>query len=103
MNTSNNSSSIENEVKKLVTEIQTIAENSQENIFDLLLILRALESLHSHIRQEMFEPALPDTRHRLYLLLKHLEEVGGWPYIERMKIKDMCQTLLSQENKNCDQ
>jgi hypothetical protein len=51
----------------------------------------------------MFEPALPDTRHRLYLLLKHLEEVGGWPYIERMKIKDMCQTLLSQENKNIDQ
>ncbi|WP_017294518.1 hypothetical protein [Geminocystis herdmanii] len=97
MNTSNNSSSIENEVKKLVTEIKVIADNSQENIFDLLLILRELESLHSHIRREMFEPALPDTRHRLYLLLKHLEEVGGWPYIERMKIKDMCQILLSQE------
>lgn len=97
MNTSNNSSSIESEVKKLVTEIQNIAENSQENIFDILLILRELESLHRHIRLEMLEPALPDTRHRLYLLLKHLEEMGGWPYIERMKIKDMCKILLSQE------
>lgn len=97
MNTSNNSSSIENEVKRLVKEIECLAENSQDNIFDLLLILRELESAHRHIRLEMFEPVLPDTRHHLYLLLKHLEEMGGWPYIERMKIKDLCQTLLSQE------
>lgn len=97
MNTSNPCSSIENEVKSLVAQIQALAEKSQDNIFDLLLILRELEATHRHIRLEMFEPVLPDTRHHLYLLLKHLEEVGGWPYIERMKIKDLCQTLLSQE------
>ncbi|BAQ64418.1 hypothetical protein [Geminocystis sp. NIES-3709] len=97
MNTSTNSSAIENELKKLVGEINCLAEESQENIFDTLLILRELESLHRKIRQEMFEPALPDTRHRLYILLRHLEEVGGWPYIERMKIRDICQKLLPDE------
>jgi len=90
----NTSSSIENEIKNLVAQIQSVAENSQDNIFDLLLILRELESVHRHIRQEMFEPALPDNRHRLYLLLKHIEEIGGWPYIERMRIKDVCTKII---------
>ena len=58
------------------------------------MILRELESLHRNIRIEMFEPKLPDTRHHLYLLMKHLEEVGGWPYIERMRIRNLCANLL---------
>lgn len=99
MSNNNPSKTIEAKMKALVQEIQTLAEESQENIFDILLILRELESLHRNIRQEMFEPALPDTRHRLYLLLRHLEEIGGWPHIERMKIKDICQKLLSEEAK----
>ncbi|BAQ62125.1 hypothetical protein GM3708_2531 [Geminocystis sp. NIES-3708] len=97
MNSSINNSAIENKLKNLVSEIWNLAEKSQDDIFDLLLILRELELLHRNIRQEMFEPVLPDTRHRLYLLLKHIEEVGGWPYIERMRVKDICQKLLSEE------
>jgi len=97
MNSSINNSAIENELKKLVNEILCLAKKSPDNIFDVLLILRELELLHRAIRQEMLEPNLPDTRHRLYLLLKHIEEVGGWPYIERMKIKDICDKLLSEE------
>jgi hypothetical protein len=92
-----NSSAIESELKKLVNEIGNLAEKSQDNIFDVLLILRELELLHRNIRQEMFEPNLPDTRHRLYLLLKHIEELGGWPYIERIRVKDICQKLLSDD------
>lgn len=92
-----NSSTIDNELKKLVSDIEDLAQKSQDNIFDVLLILRELELLHRNIRQEMLEPNLPDTRHRLYLLLKHIEEVGGWPYIERMRIKDICQKLISEE------
>jgi hypothetical protein len=97
MNSSIKNSAIENELKKLVSEIWNLAEKSPDDIFDVLLILRELELLHRNIRQEMFEPALPDTRHRLYLLLKHIEEVGGWPYIERIRLKDICQKLLSEE------
>lgn len=97
MNSSINNSAIENELKKSVSEIWNLAEKSQDDIFEVLLILRELELLHRNIRQEMFDPVLPDTRHRLYLLLKHIEEVGGWPYIERMRIKDICAKLLSEE------
>lgn len=97
MNSSINNSAIENELKKSVSEIWNLAEKSQDNIFDVLLILRELELLHRNIRQEMFDPALPDTRHRLYLLLRHIEEVGGWPYIERMRVKDICEKLISEE------
>lgn len=100
MNSSIKNSAIENELKKLVSEIGNLAEKSQDDIFDVLLILRELELLHRNIRQEIFEPGLPDTRHRLYLLLKHIEEVGGWPYIERMKIKDVCQKALMNSTMN---
>ncbi|MBL1208737.1 hypothetical protein [Geminocystis sp. GBBB08] len=97
MNSSIDNSTIENELKKLVSDMGNLAEKSQDNIFDVLLILRELELLHRNIREKMLEPNLPDTRHRLYLLLKHIEEVGGWPYIERMRVKDICQQLLSEE------
>ena len=80
-------------VKQLTKGIQELAEESQDELFDILYILQELESLHSHIRKQMFEPSLPDTRHRLYLLMKHLEEVGGWPYIERMRLRNLCANL----------
>lgn len=99
MNSDLNYSAIAPKVKELIGQIQDLAQESQEDIFAILLILRELEILHRTIRQEMFEPMLPDTRHRLYLLLKHLEEVGGWPYIERMRLKDICSKLMLEENK----
>lgn len=98
MNSDYNYSAIEPKIKELAKQIWDIAEESQENLFAILLILRELETLHRNIRQEMFEPVLPDTRHRLYLLLRHLEEVGGWPYIERMRLKDICAKLILSEN-----
>lgn len=85
---------VKEELQKLTEKIKQLAEESKEDIFSILLILQELESLHRYIRTEMFEPNLPDTRHRLYLLMKHLEEVGGWPYIERMRIRNLCTNLL---------
>ena len=86
-------SGVKEDLQKLVQGIQDLAEESKDNIFEVLFILRELESLHRNIRTEMFEPNLPDTRHRLYLLIKHLEEIGGWPYIERMRLRDICASL----------
>ncbi|MGH2413176.1 MAG: hypothetical protein ACRDEA_05710, partial [Microcystaceae cyanobacterium] len=57
----------------------------------LLSVLRTLEHLHREIQEKLFEPSLPDTRNALYQLLREIEETGGWPYIERMKL----QVLLS--------
>lgn len=88
-----NHNSLEEEITKICQEIWHLAEKSGENISDLVIILRHLEQLHREIREQMLEPSLPDTRHRLYLLLRHLEETGGWPYIPRMRLKELCQRL----------
>jgi hypothetical protein len=89
---------LKEELQKLTANIRELAEASKEDIFSVLLILQELESLHQNIRTEMFEPNLPDTRHRLYLLMKHLEEVGGWPYIERMRLRNICANLVETES-----
>ena len=94
MNKSVEQNTVKEELQRLTENIRQLAEKSKEDIFSILLILQELESLHRNIRTEMFEPNLPDTRHRLYLLMKHIEEVGGWPYIERMRIKNLCANLL---------
>lgn len=86
---------VKEELQRLTENIKKLAEESKEDIFTILLILQELESLHRNIRTEMFEPNLPDTRHRLYLLMKHLEEVGGWPYIERMRLRNVCANLIA--------
>ena len=105
MSSSLDHSELKKELQPLVQGIRNLAEASKEDLFVVLAILRELESLHRDIRTEMFEPNLPDTRHRLYLLIRHLEEIGGWPYIERMKLHKLCQALLVeavQENKQED-
>jgi hypothetical protein len=45
----------------------------------------------------MFEPSLPNTRKDLYGLLRDIEETGGWPYIERMKLQMLMEKLLISE------
>ena len=50
-------------------------------------LLRTLEDLHRRIQEQIFQPSLPDTRKNLYDLLREIEETGGWPYIERMKLQ----------------
>ena len=82
------------EIEKYCQQIRNLAEESEGNILELVLILRKVEEMHREIREKMLEPCLPDTRHRLYLLLKNLEETGGWPYIPRMRLTDLCQHLL---------
>ncbi len=88
---------LKEELHKSIQTIEELAEKSEDDIFAILLILRELESLHRTIRTQMFEPSLPDTRHHLYILMKHLEEVGGWPYIERMRLRSICQNLVVKE------
>ncbi|MEY2834005.1 MAG: hypothetical protein RLZZ574_3264, partial [Cyanobacteriota bacterium] len=45
------------------------------------------------------ESALPQTRNDLYKFVKDIEEKGGWPYIERMRLTDLLKNLeLSEFN-----
>jgi hypothetical protein len=75
---------------KQVSEVsRQLAVVHQHNAVELLAILRLLESLHREIREDYFQEALPDNRHGLYSLLIEIEENGGWPYIDRLKIQSL--------------
>jgi len=67
-------------------------ENQHDSLF-LLSLLRDLEQIHRQIRVDYFESALPQTRNDLYQFVKDIEEKGGWPYIERMRLRDLLQSL----------
>lgn len=74
-----------------------LAADHQQQTDELLAILRTLEELHRHIREEFFQPALPQSRHSLYSLLMEIESQGGWPYIERMRLQDLLQAMDTSE------
>jgi hypothetical protein len=77
----------------LIVQIQEtsrqLATVQPHDVLELLAILRLLESLHREIREEYFQVALPNNRHGLYSLLIEIEENGGWPYIDRLKIQSL--------------
>ncbi|MBE7383883.1 MAG: hypothetical protein F6J95_021010 [Leptolyngbya sp. SIO1E4] len=63
----------------------------------LLELLRLLEQLHTYIRDEWFQEAMPTNRQRLYALLKDIEIGGGWPYIQRMRLRSLLEKLELEE------
>ncbi len=73
--------------QEIVDLTWALARQHQEDSYNLLSLLRTLELLHREIREELFQPSLPDNRQKLYHLVKDIEETGGWPYIERMRLK----------------
>ncbi|HHP7232643.1 MAG TPA: hypothetical protein ACFCUY_17530 [Xenococcaceae cyanobacterium] len=78
---------------KIALELWVLAEKHQQDSLFLLSLLRSLEEIHRKIRTEMFEPSLPATRNKLYQLVRDIEEKGGWPYIERMKLQSLLKNL----------
>lgn len=95
----------DNSVPQLQTifeDIKLIADESSDDALQLLALLRQLEQIHRHIRIEMFETSLPKTRNDLYQFVRDIEEKGGWPYIERMKLEQLLKNLeleTKQEDK----
>lgn len=83
------------ELQKIITDLWTLADKHKQDSLFLLCLLRNIESIHRQIRTEMFESSLPETRNDLYQLVKDIEEKGGWPYIERMKLQDLLRNIQS--------
>ncbi|MEC4891591.1 MAG: hypothetical protein SAL07_10910 [Oscillatoria sp. PMC 1051.18] len=81
------------ELQEVFSVVLQMAKQCRGDSRALLLVLRTLEDLHRGIREELFLESLPDNRQELYNLLKDIEENGGWPYIERMKLR----AFLNQE------
>lgn len=91
----------DNVLEETVKDICALAEKHQNDSLYLLSLLRDLERTHRQIRVEFFEKALPQTRNDLYQFVRDIEEKGGWPYIERMRLKDLLQNIeLKQQTKS---
>ncbi len=83
------SQKLEKELTEIKQKIWDLAQEYKQENRSLLELLRSLENIHREIRDQIFEPSLPNTRNALYNLIRDMEETGGWPYIERMKLKDL--------------
>ena len=79
-------------------DICALAEQHQADSLYLLSLLRELEKIHRQIRVNFFEVSLPQTRNDLYQFVKDIEEKGGWPYIERMRLKELLRNLEQTNN-----
>jgi hypothetical protein len=97
------SEKINQQIAIIREKIWDFAQELKEDPWTLLLLLRELEATHRQIREELFEPSLPDTRQNLYKFLKEIDEMGGWPYIERMKLQSFCTKLQQAEKSQEDQ
>ena len=81
----------------IATMVRSKAQQYQGDSQKLLSLLRLLEELHREIRIHQFEPFLPNSRHELYRLLRDIEETGGWPYIERMRLRSFFSHFFPNE------
>jgi hypothetical protein len=81
------------QLQAIATAVHDVSRMAQGDTIALLNLLRHLEQLHRDIRDGAFQESLPDNRQKLYSLLKDIESEGGWPYIERMRLKTFLATL----------
>jgi hypothetical protein len=83
------SEKLQSQLQSLTEAVRTLAESCQGDSLPLLALLRTLESSHREIRDGLFQASLPENRQALYKLLRNIEANGGWPYIHRMKLREL--------------
>jgi hypothetical protein len=89
-------------VQAMTADIRALANSYEGNSLALLSLLRALEDLHRNIRDNLFQASLPDNRQALHALLRDMEEVGGWPYIERMRLRSLLSNFTEADVRTTD-
>lgn len=92
------SKQLQGKLQAITADILGLADSHQGNPLALLALLRALEQSHRQIRENLFQASLPDSRQVLYALLRDIEESGGWPYIDRMKLQLLLCNLPESES-----
>lgn len=88
------------DLQALANIVEQAALSRRGDEVALLELLRLLESLHAFIRDEWFQEAMPTNRQRLYKLLRDIEVNGGWPYIQRMRLRSLLKALEIDEQKS---
>lgn len=81
------------DIQAIQLAVQEAARKRDKDCFELLVLLRQLEELHRDICETFFQDSLPTNRQRLYKLLRDIEVNGGWPYIQRMKLRELLDWL----------
>lgn len=84
------------DLQDVVEAIGAVALSRRGNELALLELLRVLEQLHASIRDEWFQEAMPTNRQRLYAFLRDIEVNGGWPYIQRMRLRSLLDQIEQQ-------
>jgi hypothetical protein len=92
------SGNLSSTLQAISTTVHDAVESYQGDSMALLALLRQLEQLHREIRDGSFQDSLPENRQQLYSLLKDIESEGGWPYIERMRLKAFLAQLAQEAN-----
>ena len=90
-------SNLPQDLQMLARSIEQAGRDRQGDEIALLELLRMLELLHGYIRDEWFQETLPTNRQRLYALLRDIEVSGGWPYIQRMRLRMLLAALEEKE------
>ena len=98
-----NSGQLQTKLQTIATDIQTLASNYQGNSLALLALLRVLEHSHREIRENLFQASLPEDRQSLYALLRDIEESGGWPYIDRLRLQSFLSNVSELADPTDDQ
>lgn len=78
--------------------VQAASQRREGDCLALLALLRLLNELHYEIRDTLFRESLPNNRQRLYRLLKDIEQEGGWPYIQRIKLAALMAHMDEEKN-----
>ncbi|OIP79022.1 MAG: hypothetical protein AUK48_00460 [Oscillatoriales cyanobacterium CG2_30_44_21] len=90
----------QSQLEGTVEQLWQIAQSQGNSPERLLYVLRVLEATHKRIRDDLFQPALPNSRHELFNLLRDIETNGGWPHIYRMKIEEICKYLAEPDDED---
>ncbi len=96
------SGQLDAELQAISAEILTLAHRYRDNTLALLALLRTLEQTHRDVQDNLFQTSLPDNRQEFYAILKDIEETGGWPYIERMRLRSFLSNLLERGSESLD-
>lgn len=89
--------SLEQDLRTIAETVRAVAHRYRGDSYMLLIILRALEQWHREIRDDLFQNSIPNNRQALHALLRDMEEAGGWPYIERMRLRELMTNLIAAE------
>jgi hypothetical protein len=92
--------SLAQDLQHLANLIDQAAVARQGDSLALLALLRLLEQRHREVCETLFRDALPSNRQTLYALLRDIEVNGGWPYIQRMKLRSLLDNYFGPEDSN---